>query len=330
MSERVKNGRALRVAHCFENYWVAYFEGQIEGKCATVVSDTTAEMLEGLQTQISDNDLSLECITHGEGAWFAFYLSKPSHEQGDSNWVVNNKYAGEGSFQETLRKYCDGDVSLRKVCYAEKVWFGYWEGTVAETSGWAWHSDPTLDGFLDKIKTEWDADDEENAEGATSSAAEPRAAATPSGTVGDGAVSKPASAPASDSASAPVTGGDAPAPDESALSTKRSSIALPTPEQKEYKTDGGVDWGVFTLDSTEIPGPLAEKDAEKLKAEWLKKFGGHEAKFQKGVSTGSMTEKVKTKLLADAQKDFNKISDKAKKLSVSYFTCLLDAFVMGH
>jgi hypothetical protein len=302
VGERVKDGRPLRSAHCEETVWAAYFEGNIEGKCSTVVADTTAEMLTGLQQQVSDNELSLECIVYGEGAWFTFYLQNPSHDQGDTNWVVNNKYVGEGSFQESLGKYCDSDVSLRKVCFGENVWFGYWEGTVSETSGWAWHSDPTLDGFLAKIKSEWDADDDDAAAPASGGEAAAAAAASANAAAAEFAAASGAS------------GGEAAA--DSALKLRKTSIALPVVEKKEYKTEGGMDWGEFVLTDTAIPGPLADKDETKLKEEWLKKFKGHEAKFNKGVGAGSMTEKTKTKLLSDTQKDFDKIADKAKKLAV--------------
>jgi hypothetical protein len=45
-----------------------------------------------LLQQVSDNELSLECVAWGEGAWFLFFLEHPSHEQGDTNWVVNGVY----------------------------------------------------------------------------------------------------------------------------------------------------------------------------------------------------------------------------------------------
>jgi hypothetical protein len=50
-----------------------------------------------------------------------------------------DRYTGAGSFQDALQKYCDKDIALRKACFGEKVWFGYWEGVVPETAGWAWH-----------------------------------------------------------------------------------------------------------------------------------------------------------------------------------------------
>eukprot|EP00041_Stephanoeca_diplocostata_P008270 m.120736 g.120736 ORF g.120736 m.120736 type:complete len:409 (-) comp17251_c0_seq1:122-1348(-) len=278
VESRVANQRALRACHCEGTMWAAYFEGLIEGKVSISVSDTVEEMLESLDRNVSDEEMSLECVCFGEGAWYAFYLENPSHETGDATWVINSDYA---LFEGDVKKHCDKDDSMQAVTFGAGVWFGYWEGVVDEDDGWAWHSKPTQQEFQDVIKAEFDADDEDGSEAAAAAADTTAAPPLPAETLHAGATlkrpKKKATTKVSKVTSAQSTGADDGGDDSAG------------PAGDGAAGDGELgEFGSFNLTLTAWPADLPEKEAAKFEKLWMKERAKAAKKFIKDAKKSKM------------------------------------------